>query len=471
MNVQAGCVITRQKVLGHKELVLEKFKNGRKPDQNIAGLAVRQAAMRLLGAVIDRKTSLDGLVDNDHGHPQYLALDVRDRSLCRAILATALRHRADITEILNRFLDRPLPQNALSLGHLLHVGAAQILYLDVPDHAAIDLAVTAAKLDPRNQRFSGLVNAILRKIARVARPIPIQLGSNKNVPEWFSSLIVENYGEEKAVAILAAQQVEPPIDLTVKENPVFWAKKLGGIVLPNGSVRLLNSNGSITKLDGYTEGAWWVQDVAASLPARLLGDIQGKCVGDLCAAPGGKTAELALQGAHVTAIDLSENRLKRLQGNMERLGLQVETWAGNLKNFKPQEPFDAVLLDAPCSSTGTIRRHPDILWTKSRSDIVKLAALQLELLLASIELVKKNGIIVFANCSLAHEEGEDLVDKVLSMRKDLQLFCITAEEVAGMTELITQKGMLRTTPADLKGEIPELSGMDGFFAARFRKIA
>ena len=436
----------------------------------VPGLPARQAAARLLSAVVDKKTSLDGLTDNEHGHPQYLALEMRDRMLVRAILGAALRHRADIERILERYLDRPLPQNALSLRHLLHVAAAQVLYLDVPDHAAIDLAVTAAKSDPRNQRFSGLVNAILRKLARNADKERAQSPATENIPAWFSEMLVENYGREKAAKILAAQANEPAIDITVKSNPEIWAEKLGGHVLFNGTVRLEHVEGAVSDLEGYQQGEWWVQDVAASLPARLLGDIKDKAVADLCAAPGGKTAELAVQGAHVTAIDLSENRLKRLQHNMERLDLKVATWAGNLKDFKPQELFDAVLLDAPCSSTGTIRRHPDILWTKDISDVEKLAKLQLELLVASISLVKIGGLIVFANCSIARQEGEELVNNVLSSRNDIKLVPIRDEEVGGRKELLSN-GVLRTTPADLEGQTPSLSGMDGFLAARFKRIA
>ena len=436
----------------------------------VPGLPARLAAARLLSAVIDKKTSLDGLTDNEHGHPQYLALEMRDRMLVRAILGAALRHRADIERILERYLDRPLPQNALSLKHLLHVAAAQVLYLDVPDHAAIDLAVTAAKSDPRNQRFSGLVNAILRKLARNADKERTQSSATENIPAWFSEMLIENYGREKAAKIIAAQAIEPPIDITVKSNPEMWAEKLGGHVLFNGTVRLEHVEGAVSDLEGYQQGEWWVQDVAASLPARLLGNIKDKAVADLCAAPGGKTAELAVQGAHVTAIDLSANRLKRLQHNMERLDLKVATWAGNLKDFKPEELFDAVLLDAPCSSTGTIRRHPDILWTKDISDVEKLAKLQLELLVASISLVKIGGLIVFANCSIARQEGEELVDEVLSSRNDIKLVPIRDEEVGGRKELLSN-GVLRTTPADLEGQTPSLSGMDGFFAARFKRIA
>lgn len=311
---------------------------------------------------------------------------------------------------------------------------------------------------------------MLRKFARNADEIRQKPKSISNVPDWFATMLVNGYGKEKASAILKAQEYEPPLDLTVKSDAAAWAEKLNGTVLPNGSIRLKGLDGPLSELPGYEQGQWWVQDVAAALPARLMGDIKDKNVADLCAAPGGKTAQLAAQGAHVTAIDLSANRLKRLIVNMKRLNLNVKTWAGNLNVFKPDQLFDAVLLDAPCSSTGTIRRHPDILWTKDQQDIVKLANLQYELLNAAIDLVKQNGIIVFANCSLAHEEGEELVEKILAARKDLQLVPIKADEIGGMVNLIAPNGVLRTTPADLQGETEQLSGMDGFFAARFMKI-
>ncbi|MCZ2327867.1 RsmB/NOP family class I SAM-dependent RNA methyltransferase [Bartonella sp. F02] len=450
-------------------------KTGYGSEINVPGLAVRQVCVRLLGAILDKHTSLSGLTDNEHGHPHYLKLSHRDRLLCRAILSAALRHRGQITAALSQFLERPLPRQAVSLQHLLHIGAAQILYLDIPDHAAIDLAVRVAKLDPRMRRFSGLVNAILRNFARAAVSLRMQNPILENVPAWFAQLLVSAYGADKANQILTAQEKEPPLDLTVKSDSSGWAERLGGIVLPNGSVRLNTVNCSVVDLPGYAEGEWWIQDVAAALPACLLGDIRGKQVADLCACPGGKTAQLALQGANVTAIDISANRIKRLHENMNRLHFSVNYWTGDVKNFDSGQLFDAVLLDAPCSSTGTIRRHPDILWTKSMNDIVKLAALQYDLLLTAITLVKKGGRIIFSNCSLAKEEGEDLIQKILSTRNDIVLEPILAEEMGGMAHLLSDEGVLRTTPADYCGDVVDsekklLTGMDGFFAARFRKV-
>ncbi|ABM45685.1 ribosomal RNA small subunit methyltransferase B [Bartonella bacilliformis str. Heidi Mejia] len=454
-------------------------------EKNVQGLAVRQVCVRLLGAVLDKHTSLSGLTDHEHGHPLYLKLSYRDRLLCRAILIAALRHRGQIQAALSRFLTRPLPSKAFALQHLFHISAAQILYLDIPDYAAIDLAVRAAKIDPRTRCFSGLVNAILRNFARDAMVLKRQALTFNEVPDWFWQLLVSTYGEEKAQRILAMQSETPPLDLTVKSDSEGWAKRLGGVVLSNGSVRLKALESSVVDLPGYAEGAWWVQDVAAALPARFLGDIHGKRVADLCASPGGKTAQLALQGADVTAVDLSANRLKRLTANMHRLNFSVSYWNGDVRNFHPEKLFDAVLLDAPCSSLGTIRRHPDILWIKSREDIMKLAAVQYDLLLAAIAVVKKGGHIVFSNCSLAREEGEDLIEKVLATRDDVVLEPILENELGDMKHVLTVEGIVRTTPADFCGSVEFadfksenfyaenklLFGMDGFYAARLRKIA
>lgn len=438
------------------------------------GLAARQCASRLLSAVIDKKTSLDGLTDNSHGHPQYLALEPRDRALVRAILGSALRNRGTIERAINKRLDRPLPENAVALKHLLHVAVAQIFYLDLPDHSAVDLAVEAANADPRNRKYAGLVNALLRRLARnKERALAHTLQPETNVPEWFAKSITDAYGAEKAASILAMHAYEAPIDFTVKGDAKVWAEKLGGVALPNGSVRLQTVEGNLTDLPGFAEGEWWVQDVAASLPARLMGDIKGKRVADLCAAPGGKTAQLVQQGADVTALDLSENRLKRLQSNLERLGFSAQCVATNLIDFAPDELFDAVLLDAPCSSTGTVRRHPDVPWTKSLQDVEKLASLQAKLLEHAARLVKPGGTIVFSNCSLHPLEGEEMVRKSLK-NLDLELWPIEPGECLGFETLVTREGFLRSTPADLPADKfdgnPHMAGMDGFFAARFRRV-
>ncbi|WP_274423185.1 RsmB/NOP family class I SAM-dependent RNA methyltransferase [Chelativorans sp. YIM 93263] len=434
-----------------------------------AGLRARQTAVKLLSAVVDAHTPLDALTDGEHGHPHYLSLEVRDRALVRAILVSALRHRSTIDKLLSERLQRSLPANARSLSHILHVGAAQILFLDVPDSAAVDLAVTQAKADPRTVRFASLVNGVLRNLARgKADALPKALAGTRDAPQWLIERLEAAYGTELTDAILEAHRHEAPIDLTVKSEPEIWAKRLGGIVMPNGSVRLDRLDKPVPELAGYSEGAWWVQDAAASLPARLLGNVSGLKVADLCAAPGGKTAELAHAGAQVTAVDQSASRLKRLESNLARLGLEAEIIKADILNWPPEMLFDAVLLDAPCSSTGTIRRHPDVLWTKTPDDISRLAHLQKRLLERAFEQVKPGGTVVFANCSLVPEEGENLVAEVIAERNDVELDPVHPAELPGAEQFVTPQGFLRTLPVSNE-ERGRLNNVDGFFAARLKR--
>ena len=436
----------------------------------IPGLAARKAAARLLAAVVDARTPLDGLTDNEHGHPQYRALDARDRALVRAILATALRHRMTIATLLARRLDKPLPPNATALGHILHVAAAQILFLDVPDSAAVDLAVTHAKEDPRTARFAGLVNAVLRALTRSGKgELDPALAATLDAPDWFIERLARAYGDQEARAILAMHRLEAPVDFSVKGDPAGWAERLGGVVLPTGSVRVERLSGPVTDLPGFDAGEWWVQDAAAALPAKLMGDVAGLRVADLCAAPGGKTAQLVLAGADVTAVDSSKNRLVRLRQNLDRLGLKAGTVQADMLAFEPDRPFDAVLLDAPCSSTGTVRRHPDVPWTKTPADIAKLADLQKRLLACAVTLVRPGGRIVFSNCSLDPQEGEELVDAFLAEVSGIAVDPIRPDETPGIGPSVTERGWLRTTPAGLDLGRPQISGLDGFFAARFRR--
>lgn len=429
------------------------------------------AAAKLLAIVIDAATPLDGLTDNDHGHPHYRALDMRDRALVRAILTTALRFRITIESLISRRLERPLPPNAHTLSHILHVAAAQILFLEIPDNAAVDLAVTHAKSDPRTARFAALVNGVLRSLARGKEAeLNPTLDTVVDAPEWFAGRLAAAYGKDKAAAILAAHRLEAPVDFSVKSDPDLWAETLGGIVLPTGGVRVGKLSANVAELPGFAEGEWWVQDAAATLPARLLGDIAGKRVADLCAAPGGKTAQLVLAGARVTAVDASKSRLARLARNLERLRLKADIVQADMLSYRPQEPFDAVLVDAPCSSTGTVRRHPDVLWTKSPADIEKLAELQATMLSAAMKLVKPGGLVVFSNCSLDPSEGDDLYRTFLAGTADVRHEPVMPGEIPGADEFLTESGTLRTTPAGLRMETPEMSGLDGFFAARFRRI-
>ena len=432
------------------------------------GLRARQAAAKILAAVVDRKTPLDGMLDAENGNPAYRQLNDADRALVRAIINSALRHLPRIEAILDTLVGTPLPDGARALHHVLTVAAAQILYLDVPDHSAVDLAVEQAQIDPRNRRFASLTNAVLRRLSREKASHLTATHGVSVIPDWFHARLVAVYGREHATRIADALLEPSAIDLTVKSDPDDWAAKLGGLVLPTGSVRLPPASGAIPSLEGFDAGEWWVQDAAACLPAKLFGDLSGKRVADLCAAPGGKTAQLALAGGVVTALDQSGNRLKRLIGNLERLGLSATTVEANMAEYKPDELFDAVLLDAPCSSTGTIRRHPDVLWTKGPDDIKKLAQLQERLLRHALTLVKPGGALVFSNCSLDPSEGEDMVSRVLSGNPDWRIEPIDPAEWPGLETAITPLGEFRTTPAMLPATETHAGGLDGFYAVRLR---
>jgi 16S rRNA (cytosine967-C5)-methyltransferase len=285
-----------------------------------------------------------------------------------------------------------------------------------------------------------------------------------DTPSWLMTRWIRTYGADTAHSIAVANAQEPALDLSVKSDAESWAARLRGQVLPTGSVRTL-VHGPISLLPGYVEGAWWVQDAAAVLPARLLGDVRGLRVADLCAAPGGKTAQLAHAGAHVTAVDRSELRLSRLRENLTRLGLTAETVAADATEWTA-EPFDAALLDAPCSSTGTIRRHPDVPWLKREEDISALALLQRRLLDHAVTLVKPGGTLVYCTCSLEPEEGVDVVADLLQRETGIRRRPIVADEVNGLAEFLTADGDLRTLPCHLPNPDPRLAGLDGFYAAR-----
>ncbi|WP_018013100.1 RsmB/NOP family class I SAM-dependent RNA methyltransferase [Sinorhizobium medicae] len=432
------------------------------------GLKSRQAAAKILAAVVDRKTPLDGMLDPERGNPVYRELNDADRALVRAILNSALRHLPRIRAAIDSLLQTPLPEGARALEHVLTVAAAQILYLDVPDHSAVDLAVEQAQSDPRNRRFANLVNAVLRRLSREKEAILERLQQVPAMPGWFFDRLVTCYGRDQAERISDAQLVPAAIDVTVKSDAASWADRLNGTVLPTGSVRLQDFDGSIPSLPGFSEGGWWVQDAAASIPARLFGDISARKVVDLCAAPGGKTAQLVLAGAKVIALDQSSSRLRRLKANLERLGLESATKEADMADFRPEELFDAALLDAPCSSTGTTRRHPDVLWTKGPDDVEKLAGLQERLLRHALTLVKPGGLLVFSNCSLDPREGEEVVARVVA-DGGCERVPIDAAAWPGLEQAITALGEFRTTPAMLSLGPPFASGLDGFYAAVLRR--
>lgn len=444
---------------------------GKKPT-NIVGLEARQVAVKLLTAVLQTKTSLDALIDNKHGHPQYLALSSSDKMLCRAILGSSLRHNLAIETIINKITDRPLPKQAAIVKNILITGIAQLLFLRLASHATIYIMVEISKKDPRSTRFAALVNALLRKVSRNIEFYQNLASTILEAPEWFKQQLIMDYGEDKAQNILKQQLIQPTRDITVKADPAIWADKLDAIVIGPNNIRLRQPNTDITSLDGFTSGQWWVQDISSSMPIALLGEIKDKNILELCAAPGGKTAQLAHNGAIVTSIDRSKSRMSRLKENMQRLQLNVNTLVSDVEKLNYMAEFDIVILDAPCSSTGTIRRHPDILWTKEATDIEQIKAIQYNLLKKSINFVKPGGYLLFCNCSLLKAEGEELVAALLQEFAGsikLQPFKLP-NGYANLATLIDKLGQFRATPADLILEDPALSGMDGFFAALIQRI-
>jgi len=289
-----------------------------------------------------------------------------------------------------------------------------------------------------------------------------------DTPDWLFARWRATYGDVTARAIAIAHGQEPPLDLSVKADAESWAQRLRGRVMPTGTVRTA-TGGLISLLPGYHEGAWWVQDAAAALPAWLFGDLAGKSVADLCAAPGGKTVQLALAGARVTAVDRSANRLVRVRENLARLGLQADMVAADATEWQAG-PFDAVLIDAPCSSTGTIRRHPDVAWLKSEIDLAQLTGLQQRLLDRAVALTKPGGTIVYCVCSLEPEEGEQQIEALLAREPAVRRKPINESEVPGTSEFLTMDGDLRTLPCAWPDSDPRLGGLDGFFAARLERI-
>src|ERR1700730_5733107 len=431
------------------------------------GFAARWAAAILLEGVLRRNRPLDEQVEDGYAKPGLRELSERDRALARRIVATVLRRLGTLRRLIDDFLDQGLPKNAPQVETALLIGAAQLLFLRIPQHAAVDLSVRLVQGDRRHSRYAGLVNAVMRRIAnagteRLAGLEPLYL----DTPDWLFNRWVNTYGGDVARAIAHAHSLEPSLDITVKSDPDQWAERLGGRKLPTGSVRLA-APGPISALPGYAEGNWWVQDAAAALPARLFGDLRGRKVADLCAAPGGKTAQLALAGAEVTALDRSEARLARLRDNLVRLGLEAQTVLADALEWSAGT-FDGVLVDAPCLSTGAIRRHPDVPWLKRESDLAALTLLQRRLLDKAASLLKPGGTLIYCTCSLEPEENESEIAALLAREPRLRRRPLSVDEVSGFSDFVSPAGDLRTLPCYLPDADP--AGLDGFFAARLERF-
>ncbi|WP_144186885.1 RsmB/NOP family class I SAM-dependent RNA methyltransferase [Elioraea rosea] len=426
-----------------------------------SGVAARRAAVTLLEAVLGRRRTLDEALG---AMPEMAA---RDRGFAHLIAATVLRRLGTLDAVLEPFLRRAPPDAVL---HALRTGAAQLLFLGTQPHAAVGETVAAVRTLPKGDSFAGLANAVLRRVAAEGQGTLAGLdGPRLDTPDWLWRSWHAAYGPATARAIAVAHQREAPLDLTLKpgEDGSAWAARLGATLLPTGSLRLPADHAPVRELDGFAEGAWWVQDAAAALPARLLAAKPGERVADLCAAPGGKTAQLAAAGASVTAVERAPDRAGRIGENLARLALAAEIVVADAATWTPSEAFDAVLLDAPCTATGTIRRHPDIARVKRERDVAALAPAQDGLLAAAARMLKQGGRLVYAVCSLEPAEGEGAVARALAAGLPLRPEPFTEAEIAAVAEARTAEGHLRTTPALW----PERGGMDGFFAARLVRVA
>ncbi|MDZ4792384.1 MAG: RsmB/NOP family class I SAM-dependent RNA methyltransferase [Hyphomicrobiales bacterium] len=430
------------------------------------GMAARNLAVDLLLAVLQGKRPLDDAFNQMAASVQFRDMEPRDRAFARAIALTALRRTGQIRDVLAQFIDKPPPAPKGALDEILLAATAQLLFMGAPPHAVIDLTVDQIKEDAGARRFSRLANAVLRRVSlQGSALVASQDAEALSTPEWLWLRWVKNYGEDNARRIAAQHLAEAPLDLTVKSDAAGWALRLGGVALPTGSVRFI-AKGMIDDLEGYAQGEWWVQDAAAALPTKLFGPLSGLKAADLCAAPGGKTAQLCLAGAAVTAVDHSKGRLRRLLDNLARLGMAADVVEADASSWEPGPVFDAVLLDAPCSATGTIRRNPDIATLKTHADLEALSGLQSRLLDQACAMLKPGGSLVYCTCSLEPEEGEDQIAALLARNPGVRLEPLDAADFPEIAAFITPGGTLRTLPCGLQLSDPDLSGLDGFFAAK-----
>ena len=400
--------------------------------------------------------------------PGLDALPPRDVAFARLLLLTTLRRLGQIDAFLAGLMDRPLPARRGPVQDVLRLGIAQLAFLETPAHAAVASTVALAQ-GQRLAPYRGLVNAVLRRASREHRAIAELDAPRLNTPDWLWRSWTQAYGDARCWAIAEAHLKEPPLDLSpvtdTEDRAEALCTALAAERLPGGTLRLRGA-GEVTRLAGYEAGEWWVQDAAAALPARLFGPVAGKHVLEIGAAPGGKTAQLAAAGARVTAVDRSAPRLARLRENLARLHLEAEIVEADALEWRPAAQAHLVLLDAPCTATGTIRRHPDIPHGRNPADVARLAELQGRLLARAAAMVAPAGLLVYASCSLEPEECERRVDAFLAAAPDFARLPVSPGELAGVGEAITTAGDLRTLPCHWAKD----GGMDGFYAARLRHL-
>ena len=427
--------------------------------QQKSGLESRLAAFTALKAVTAGRHLDDAMRQVD-------GLEPRDRAFVRLLVTTVLRRKGQIDRILDDVMSKRPTGRTRDAIEILRLGAAQLLFLNTGAHAAVDSTVDMMR-KAGFDRMTGLANAVMRRLARDGAGLLRNTDLEDNLPDWIRESWTFRYGRERTRQTMKLAMEPPPLDITPARDPADWAARLEGVLVDGHTVRR-EFDGDPTALPGFEEGAWWVQDAAAALPARLFGDLAGRHVIDLCAAPGGKTAQLVAAGARVTAIDASERRLRTLRRNLRRLELSAELIHTDGRRFEPDRPVDAVLIDAPCSATGTLRRRPDVPGHRTHADMDQLTATQAELLATAAGWLAPGGCLIYATCSLQHEEGEAIIDDVLR-RPDSKLIIdpISPREAGSFAPAITEVGTMRIVPADFAS----LGGVDGFFIARLKSVS
>ncbi|MCV6545732.1 MAG: methyltransferase domain-containing protein [Cohaesibacter sp.] len=434
-----------------------------------AGMAAREGALRLTHAVLSEKKLLDEAYQAEIETGPLRKLPGNDRAFAKRMVITLLQHLGEIDSILAMFMERGIPKKSGPLRNILRLGVAELLFLNVPSHAVVDSAVSHFRTWRKYAGFKGLTNAVLRQVSQKGAECLKDIDAAKaNLPVWLYEDWIKSYGKEAVEHMMdVCNAPTTPLDLSVKAHDTKTqdiASQLEGQWLPTGSLRLA-THGKVDELAGFEDGLWWVQDTAASLPVKMLGDVNNLDVLDLCAAPGGKTMQLAALGAKVTALDLSGKRLQRIQKNLDRTGLEATLIQGDALKQKFQTKFPAILLDAPCSATGTMRRHPELIHQRNAADIAHFAKIQARMLRHAANLLEDNGCLVFCTCSLQQAEGPDLVANFLMEYPDFSIDPIEAEQNPELAAFIQGDGSIRTRP----DQMAELGGLDGFYAIRFRK--
>ncbi|MEZ5691279.1 MAG: 16S rRNA (cytosine(967)-C(5))-methyltransferase RsmB [Rickettsiales bacterium] len=419
----------------------------------------RLSALMALVHTLDKGKSLDSAWESDR---HFSFMNPPDRAFTQLLVKTTIRHLGQIDEMIDKFIEQPINKKIIKIKHIIRLGIAQLIWLETPPHAAVHSTVELTK-KIKMAGLSGLVNAVLKRMVKDGKEVIDSQDAEKiNTPKWLWESWEKFYGTDKTRKIVQMHTAEPPLDITVKNDPNFWAERLDGKVVSENSVRLSSSK-NITNLQGFSEGKWWVQDIAASIPAKLLikniKNLNQMNIIDMCAAPGGKTAQLINAGAKVTAIDKSKERVNTLKINLRRLKLKANCINADALKWQPDFTPDAILLDAPCSSTGTIRRHPDVAWHKKPEDITKMTIIQYSLINHALNMLKTGGLLVYSVCSLQKEEGEEQIEQILNKRDDIELIKIKADMVDGKKDWINEIGQIRTLPCYLQEE----GGMDGFF--------